>query len=309
MADISRTDVATIIQEAYSNVLLDAAVSTSCVLQAFPTVNMGTKLTHMPVLATLPTATWVTDIHNTDPTTVKPTSAVTWVDRTLSAEEIAVIIPVMENALDDADVDLLTEITTRGGEAIGEVLDAAVLFGVNKPASWTSNDLHAAAVAASQTTPGNTPAVVASAKDIVGSVNTASRQLAAAGLVPDTLIAPLTFRYDVEQIRDTMGQPIFRNEQFAGYKTVLDHNASWSGASAQLFVADSRRIRIGVRQDIQVKILDQATLTVGGTPLYLAQQDMVAVRMKARFAYVLGISATRLNANACPVACVVPSGS
>ena len=302
MADISRAEVATLIEDAYSHVLLDAAVSTSVVLQSFPVVNMGTKITHLPVLAVLPQAAWITEAM--DATGVKPTADVNWVDRTLVAEEIAVIVPVHENVLEDATVDILTEITTRGGEAIGEILDLAVLFGTNKPASWVSADLHSAAVAASQTTPGNTPAVPASSKDIVGAVNTASRQLAAAGLIPDTLIAPLTFRYDVEQIRDTYGNPIFRNEQFAGYKTNLVKNASWN-TNTVLFVADSRRIRIGVRQDIQVKILDQATL---GT-VNLAERDMVAVRMKARYAYVLGISATRLNANATPVSAVVPSGS
>jgi HK97 family phage major capsid protein len=302
MADISRAEVATLIEDAYSHVLLDAAVSTSVVLQSFPIVNMGTKITHLPVLATLPQAGWVTEV--IDATGVKPTSEVDWVDRTLVAEEIAVIIPIHENVLEDATVDILTEITTRGGEAIGEVLDLAVLFGTNKPASWVSADLHSAAVSASQTTPANTPAIAASAKDIVGAVNTASRQLAGVGLIPDTLIAPLTFRYDVEQIRDSMGQPIFRNEQFAGYNTNLVKNASWN-TNTVLFVADSRRIRIGVRQDIQVKILDQAT--IGTTNL--AERDMVAVRMKARYAYVLGVSATRLNVSATPVSAVVPSGS
>src|SRR5215469_6423829 len=115
MADISRAEVATLIEEAYSHVLLDSAVASSAALQAFPTVNMGTKLIHMPVLATLPTAGWVTE-GPTDPLAVKPTSDVTWQDLTLVAEEIAVIIPVPEAVLDDATVDVITEITTRGGE-------------------------------------------------------------------------------------------------------------------------------------------------------------------------------------------------
>jgi hypothetical protein len=151
--------------------------------------------------------------------------------------------------------------------------------------------------------------VAASHSDIVGAVTTASRQLANVGLIPDTLIAPLTFRYDVEQIRDSLGQPIFRNEQFAGYKTVLVKNASWNPASAVCFVCDSTRIRIGVRLDITVKFLDQATLTNGGNQINLAERDMIAVRLKARYAYVLGISATRRSATATPVAAVVPSGS
>jgi hypothetical protein len=74
-------------------------------------------------------------------------------------------------------------------------------------------------------------------------------------------------------------------------------------------VCDSTRIRIGVRLDITVKFLDQATLTNGGNQINLAERDMIAVRLKARYAYVLGISATRRSATATPVAAVVPSGS
>ena len=48
--------------------------------------------------------------------------------------------------------------------------------------------------------------------------------------------------------------------------------------SAAALVVDSSRVRIGVRQDITVKLLDQAT--VGS--INLAERDMVAIRMKAR---------------------------
>jgi HK97 family phage major capsid protein len=308
MADISRAQIATLIQEAYSHVLLDAAVTTSAVLQAFPVVNMGTKLTHLPVLATTPAAAWVTE--NADATGVKQTSIVAWADLTLVAEEIAVIIPLHEDAMMDASVDLLTEITVRGGEAIGEVLDAAIMFGTNKPASWVSNDLRAGATAAANNVTSTALSATASYTDLVGAVNSAARKIANAGLVPDTILAPLTLRYDVENIRDQYGNPIFRNEQFAGYKTTLSKNAAWVGGggtsgSVSLFVADSSRIRIGVRQDIQVKILDQATL---GT-VNLAERDMIGVRMKARYAYVLGVSATRRQAAASPVAAVISGGS
>src|SRR5262245_25995822 len=106
MADITRAEVSTLIEENYSHVLLNSAAASSSVLQAIPTVNMGTKTTHLPVLATLPVADWVTE------TGAKPTSDVTWQDLTMVAEEIAVIVPVHENVLDDATVSILTEITT-----------------------------------------------------------------------------------------------------------------------------------------------------------------------------------------------------
>jgi HK97 family phage major capsid protein len=300
MADISRSEVSTLIEEAYSHVLLDAAVASSSVLQAFPQVNMGTKLIHMPVLGTLPTASWVSETED------KSTAEVTWKDLTLVAEEIAVIIPVHENVLDDATVDVLTEITTRGGEAIGKVLDKAVLFGVNKPASWVSDDLLSASVAASQTVGNDTGD--ANVDDLVGTVNQAARAIAADGLVPDTLLAPLTLRYDVANIRDGLGAPIFRDEQFGGFKTVFNRNGAWDPVDCELFIVDSSRVRIGVRQDIQVKLLDQATLTVGESTINLAQRDMIAIRMKARYAYVLGISTTSLGNDVTPVAAVLPAG-
>jgi HK97 family phage major capsid protein len=298
---ISRAEVSTAIQEAYSQTLLAAAVAGSTVLTAFPTVNLGTKLTHLPVLATLPEAGWVTE--NTDSTGVKPVSEVTWNDLTMVVEELAVIVPIHEDVLADATAPILEEVANRAGEAIGKKLDQAVIFGVSKPASWTSAALYPAASSASQTvtySSGN-----ANVADLVGGVTQASRQVAAAGFQPDTLLAPLTFRYDVQNVRDSTGVPVWRDESFAGYNTVLNRNGAWTGAGVQAIVADSSRIRIGVRQDITVKFLDQAT--VGS--VNLAERDMVALRFKARYAYVLGRSATSLGTNKTPVAALVNSGS
>lgn len=302
MADISRTEVSTIIQEAYSNTLLQAAVASSSVLSAFPTVNLGTKLTHLPVLATLPEASWVSESAS-DSSGVKPTTEVNWTDLTMVVEELACIVPVHENVLADATAPILEEVTRRAGEAIGKKLDQAIIFGVSKPASWTSNALYPAASAASQTityTSGN-----ANSSDLVGGVNQASRAVAAAGFQPDTLLAPLTFRYDVENVRNSLGDPVWRDESFGGYNTVLNRNGAWTGAGVQAIVADSSRVRIGVRQDITVKFLDQAT--VGS--INLAERDMVALRFKARYAYVLGKHATSLGSNKTPVAALVNSGS
>jgi hypothetical protein len=75
-------------------------------------------------------------------------------------------------------------------------------------------------------------------------------------------------------------------------------------------VVDASRVRIGVRQDITVKFLDQATLGTGESQINLAERDMVAIRMKARFAYVLGTGATAAGVDKTPVGVVLPdSGS
>ena len=303
MADISRTDVATLIQEEYANTLLNAAVQGSTVLQAFPTTSMGTKLTHLPVLATLPEAGWVSE-SATQNSGVKPQSKVTWADRTLVAEEIAVIIPVHEDVLADCSVGALDQIAQLGGQAIGKKLDQAVIFGTDKPASWVSDALLPAAVAAGQTVENVTGD--ANASDLVGATNQVAEKIALAGWQPDTLVSSLAIRYQVANLRDSLGQLVFRDESFNGFNTLFNRNGAWDPESAAAVIVDSTRVRIGIRQDITVKFLDQATLSTG---LNLAERDMVALRLKARFAYVLGTAATPMGNNKVPVGAVVPASA
>lgn len=298
MADITRAEVASLIAEEYSGTLFKSATATSSALQAFPTYNMGTKTNNIPVLATLPEADWVTD---TDNSGVKPTSQVTWANKTLVAEEIAVILPIHENTLDDATEDILDELAALGGQAIGKKLDQAVFFGNDKPASWTSDDLLAAAIAASQTFevvdgPGNVD-------DIYGSILQAAGALADAGFDPNSVVAKSGLRFQLANVRGTDGHPVLMDNAITGFDTTWNRNGAWQPADATAFVVDPSRVRIGVRQDITVKFLDQATITGVGN---LAEKDMVALRIKARFAYVLGTGATSEGTSKTPVAVVTP---
>jgi HK97 family phage major capsid protein len=322
MADISRTDVATLIQEAYANDFLKWAAQSSAVLRAFPTRNLGTKVTHEPVLATKPHAKWVQE-SATSSAGVKPTGKVTWADKTLVAEELAVIVPVHENAIADATTDLLMEITKAGGEAIAMALDSAVIFGHNKPATWTSAALLPSAVTAGG---GNHQIVSATpgATDLAGSLLKAAEALSDK-YDPTTLLTRKGMRYRMANLRSSQGEPIFLQSMsddpsatdsiyglnvYYATGTVADDAAGdvlvWDPALCEALVVDRSRVVIGVRQDIQVKFLDQAT--VGG--INLAERDMVALRFKARFAYVLGdnIAYGSNVITSSPVAAIVPSG-
>lgn len=310
MADISRDELATIIQEEYSNALLAAATTASASLTAFRRVDMGTKTTNLPVLATIPEADFVAE-SATESEGVKPTAQATWGNKTLVAEEIAVIIPIHENAIDDATVGILDEITMQGGAAIGRKLDEAIMFGTDKPASWTSDDLLAAAVGSGQTA---VVGDVTDGNDLAGSILQAAEIVDTAGWEPSALLAPRGMRYRLANIRNADGTPIFLPSLSTAVGTIdnvsgLDaHWVSglvWDRDEAEALVVDAQRVIIGVRQDITVKFLDQAT--VGG--INLAERDMVALRFKARYAYVLGNTRTDEGANKVPVAAVVPSGS
>lgn len=302
MADITRAEVASLIAEEYGPQVIKAATQGSTALAAFPTVNMGTKTRNMPVLATLPEADWVTD---TDNTGVKPTSQATWVNKTLVAEEVAVIVPIHENTLDDATEDILAQLADLGGQAIGKKLDEAVFFGNDKPVTWTSPDLLTAATSAGnlfQVQDGS-----ASADDIYGSILQAAGALADDGFDPETLVSKRGLMYQFANLRATDGTPILTGTSVSGFDTYWNRNGAWAPASATAFVVDSATVRIGVRQDITVKFLDQATLGSGENQINLAERDMVALRFKARFAYVLGNPVTpETGAQTYGVAAITP---
>lgn len=294
MADITREDVAGLIQNAYSDTFHEVAGATSQVLATFPTINMGTKTYVLPVLATVPHAKWIGEAPGT--TGVKPTAKATWENKNLVAEEVAVIVPVHENVIDDANEDILGDIATLGGRAIAYALDAAVAFGTNKPASWVSPSLFDSADAADQVvevspTPGE--------DDLVGAIFQAAGMLDDNGYEASDFLARRGLRYKLANLRATDGTPIYipslsstpgALDSVAGLTarwfkgTVFGDVQVWDSADATALVVDRDRVRIGVRQDITVKFLDQAT--VGG--INLAENDMIALRFKARYAYVLG---------------------
>jgi len=308
MADISRAEVATLIQEEYSGALLDNTAESSAVIRAFGTVPLGTKITNAPVLTTLPEAGWVSE-SATDSAGVKPTSQAVWANKQFVVEEIAVIIPIHEDTLEDATEDLLANITRLGGQAIGKKLDQAVLFGVQKPTTWTSLDLLAAATAAGNifqisATPGE--------DDLAGSIFQAAGAVADSGANPTDILSAAGLRFRLANLRATDGTAILSrtlgadgsfSDDIAGLDAQFVKNGAWDNTLATAIIADEDRVKIGVRQDITVKFLDQAT--VGG--INLAERDMVALRFKARYAYVLGNTLTNQGTASEPVAAVTPA--
>lgn len=298
MADISRADVASLIQDEYSSTFLQRAAEGSVALTAFPAMPVGTSVTNMPVLATLPTASWVSE------TGTKPTAEVTWANKTFVIEELAVIIPIHENVLADATVDIVSSIVAEGGAAIGRALDAAVFFGTNKPASWTSPSLFDSAVAKSQTVEmvdGD-----ANANDLYGATMQVAGMVADTGLDPSALFAGAPLRYRMANVRNAQGDLAFVGDQFAGFDTMFVRTGAWDATKAEVMVVDPSRVRLAVRQDVTVKMLTEATLSNGGSPINLAERDMVGFRFVARYGYVLSDHITSANVAGGPVGAVTP---
>ena len=66
----------------------------------------------------------------------KKTTKQAWDKKFITAEEIAVIVPIPEAVLDDAEYDIWAEVKPRVTEAFGKVIDGAILFDVDKPSTW-----------------------------------------------------------------------------------------------------------------------------------------------------------------------------
>lgn len=304
MATVTRADIEALIEEEYNHTLLNRATETSTVLRAFRTAPMGSKVQNLPALATLPEAKWVGE---TAETRTKPSTKFSFENKVLTAAEVAAIIVLNEEDIEDATEDLLSNAAALGGQAIGKALDAAVLFGTNKPAAWTSADLFAAATAA-----GNVFQVGTGTDDLVGSIFQAAEAVDDSGANPDAFLARGGLKYKLANLRDGQNAPIYLPslsqapgsvDNVAGLDAYWNKNGAWDKSKALAMVADPSLALIGIRSDISVKFLDQATID----GVNLAENDQVALRFRARYAYVLadvvGSEDTRMS----PVAAVTPA--
>lgn len=283
-----RDNASPLIPEEVSREIIQNVADSSAALRFFRRVTMSSQQQRMPVLAALPTAYFVSG-----DTGLKQTTEQSWKNKFLNVEEIACIVPIPEAVLDDSEYDLWGEIRPRVEEAVGRALDAAVFFGTNKPSSWPS-DIVTAAVAAGNTYTRGTNA--AAAGGIAEDINQTMALAEADGFDISGHVTRRTYRARLRSARDTTGQKLLDVAPGGGNASTIEGAPvmyampglwpSGSGA-AEFLTGDWTQGILGVRQDMTWKMLDQAVIQDGaGAIVYnLAQQDMVAMRVVARFAF------------------------
>ena len=303
---ISRTDAAALIPLEVSNEIVKALPESSAVMQlARRLPNMSTNQRRMPVMSALATAYFISGDNS-----LKQTSEVNWTNKYIDAEEIAVIVPIPEAVLDDSEFDIWGEVRPSLVEAFGIAVDAAVMYGTNIPATWTTNlgaaGLIAGVAAASQDV--SLAAYTDMYEAILGETAAATSGLfgmvEADGFMVTGSIAHTSMKRKLRNVRDSDGGLIFtpsmqgtNTYQLDGSPCVFPVNGAVS-ATYYLLSGQWNQLVYSIRQDITYKVLDQAVIQDGsGNIVYnLAQQDMVALRAVLRLGFALPNPINRMQA-------------
>ena len=296
---LSRTNVASLIPEQVSNELLGGLANESAALTMFRQIRMASNQQRMPVLSALPTAYFVTG-----DTGLKQTTEAAWANKYLNVEEIAAIAPIPEAVFDDAGFDVWGNVMPLLQNAIARALDAAVFFGVNKPASWPTAIATAAAAAGNTVNRGT---ATAAQGGLAGDLSAAFASVESDGFDVNGLIANLRYRGLLRDVRDTQGRQLLdANGNVYGVNVQYPMRGLWpavatTGArNVEAVLGDFSQGILGIRQDITYKVLDQATIqdNTGAVQYNLAQQDMIALRVVFRCAFEVGNTVNYDNGNA-----------
>lgn len=284
---ITRQNAEALFSEDLVTEIIQGVTKQSAALTMFRQLpNMSSNIMRMRVLDALPMAYWVNDSTNNGR---KNVTNAAWANKYIVPAEIAVIVPIKEDVLDDASIDIWGEIRPRLVEAIGKKIDQAIFVGVDKPSAWRADLLSSIAQANAFVTQGS--------GTLYSAINDAMVKVEESGYNPTGIVGGVDVKGKFRMMLDTAGQPIKGTEIDELPKAYID-NGAWDKSKAQMIVGDFTQAVYSIRQDITYKVLDQAIIQnpSDGEIMYnLAQEDMVALRVVMRLGWEIPNPITALQ--------------
>lgn len=284
---ITRQNAEALFSEDLVTEIIEGVTKQSAALRMFRRLpNMSSNIMRMRVLDALPMAYWVND--STDNGRKQVTNAA-WANKYIVPAEIAVIVPIKEDVLDDASIDIWGEIRPRLVEAIGKKIDQAIFVGVDKPSAWRADLLSSIAQANAYVSQGS--------GTLYSAINDAMVKVEESGYNPSGIVGGVDVKGKFRMMLDTSGQPIKGTEIDELPKAYID-NGAWDKTKAQMIIGDFTQAVYSIRQDITYKVLDQAIIQnpSDGEIMYnLAQEDMVALRVVMRLGWEIPNPITALQ--------------
>lgn len=273
---ISRTDVDALIETQVASEIFEGVVKASKALSMFRRLpNMTSDKTKLRVLDSLPIAYFVDETTNNGR---KNLTKMAWDKKYINAAELAVIVPIKENVLNDSSIDIWAEVRPRIVEAFGKKIDNAIFNGVDKPADWRK---------------GLIPSIIEAGKEVTESgklyedINKVMTEVEESGYEVNGLLGGVGLKGKFRMMTDTTGQPLNATEIGSLTRNYLD-NGAWDKTASTLIAGDFNQAVYSIRQDVTYKILDQAVIqdpSTGEILYNLAQDDMVALRVVMRLGW------------------------
>lgn len=288
MANITRTDVDSLIETQVANEIFEGVIKDSKALSMFRRLpNMTSDKTKLRVLDSLPVAYFVDESTNNGR---KNTTKMAWDKKFINAAELAVIVPIKENVLNDSSIDIWAEVRPRIVEAFAKKIDNAMFFGVDKPTDWRK---------------GLVPSVIDAGAEVTetgklySDINDVMTKVEESGYEVNGILGGVGLKGKFRMMTDTTGQPLNTTEIGSIRRAFMD-NGVWDKSKSTLIAGDFSQAVYAIRQDVTYKILDQAVIQdTDGSILYnLAQDDMVALRVVMRLGWEIPNPVNALNETA-----------
>ena len=303
MSKIDRSDIDALVETQVADEIFEGVVTNSKALSLFRRLpNMTSDKTKLRILDSLPIAYFVDE---TEDNGRKNITKMAWDKKYINAAEIAVIVPIKENDLADADVDLWAQIRPRLVEAFGKKIDDAIFNGTGKPTDWRDGLIPSIISAGAN--------VTESANGLYSDINDTMVKVEESGYNVTGLLGGVGLKGKFRMMVDTTGQPLNTTEIGSLTRTFVD-NGTWDKDEATLIAGDFSQAVYSIRNDITYKVLTEAVIQdpSDGSIMYnLAQDDMVALRVTMRLGWEIPNPVNALNETDTrfPFAALVPENA
>jgi len=227
-----------------------------------------------------------------------------WSNKFLNIEEIATIMPVPENVAADIELNIWDDAQPYLAEAFARTLDTAVFFGTNAPSSFPTN-IKSSCSSASNTVTAATAA--AAGGGFMADMDNLIATVEEDGFDVTGYVAAVAAKRKFRAARNANGDRLDAGRitgdlaTFDGSPIVYPMRGLWSSATGSplLFAGDWSQFIVGVRQDITLKILTESVIqdNTGAIVYNLAQQDMIALRLKMRVGWQVANTINNDNTN------------
>ena len=300
--NITRTDVDSLIETQVADEIFAGVVKESKALSMFRRLpNMTSDKTKLRILDSLPIAYFVDE--STD-NGRKNLTKMAWDKKFINAAELAVIVPIKENVLNDASIDIWAQVRPRIVEAFGKKIDNAIFNGVDKPTDWRDGLIPSIIEAGAE---------VSETGNLYSDINDAMSKVEESGYNVTGLLGGVGLKSKFRMMLDSTGQPLNTTEIGSLTRNFLD-NGAWDKTKSTLIAGDFNQAVYSIRQDITYKVLTEAIIqdpSTGDILYNLAQDDMVALRVTKRLGWEIPNPVNALNETDTrfPFASVKPSST